>query len=135
MTKPCKNHNCIQCCLDTEMLLLNTDIERIVELGFDKSTFIYDHEGWLQLKNIDGRCFFHDGNKCTIYSNRPEGCKSYPIIFDDDTSCVRLDDDCPYRNQFKLSKNIQDKVFQLALKLKKERKNSDENTHRYNESS
>jgi Fe-S-cluster containining protein len=104
------------------MPLLNEDIERIVKLGFDKSTFIYEHEGWLQLKNIDGRCFFHDGKKCTIYNNRPEGCKNYPVIFDDDTSCVRLDDDCPYSNQFELSKSIRERVVKLVSKLKRERK-------------
>jgi hypothetical protein len=103
------------------MPLLNDDIERIAKLGFDKSQFIDELDGWLQLKNIEGRCVFHDGRKCNIYGNRPEGCRSYPVIYDDDAGCARLDDDCPHRNQFRLSKSNRETVVRLVSKMENER--------------
>lgn len=35
----CKNHRCVSCCYDTEMLLLDDDLERISGLGYDLDFF------------------------------------------------------------------------------------------------
>ena len=56
------------------MLLSYQDIERIKRLGFDTNFFVTEKDGWLQLKNQDGRCVFHNNKMCTIYENRPDGC-------------------------------------------------------------
>jgi len=97
MKSCCMDYKCIQCCLDTNMILSNVDIERIKELGFDTKFFVSKNRGWLQLKNNNGLCVFHDSISCSIYEHRPEGCKLYPIIYDKDKNCAVFDEDCPHR--------------------------------------
>lgn len=104
------------------MPLLNEDIERIKGLGFNCDYFVVNKDGWLQLKNQKGRCVFNDGKKCLIYENRPEGCKFYPIIYDEDRKCAVLDEDCPHRNEFKVSEINLQSLVSLVTKLKDERK-------------
>jgi len=121
MKSCCMRYKCIQCCLETEMSLSNGDVERIKGLGFDHDSFVVSKDGWLQLKNNDGRCVFNDGKQCLIYENRPEGCKLYPITCDEDKNCAVLDKDCPHRNNFKISKVELELVSFLVTKLKNER--------------
>ena len=121
MTNPCIHHKCVHCCLKTAMSLLENDIERLKRKGFE-AFFIVNHDGWLQLKNKDGKCIFNDGNQCLIYEYRPEGCKSYPIIYDDDADCAILDEECPYKHEFKISKRDIVLLRTLIKKLDNERK-------------
>ena len=121
MKSCCIDNNCIKCCLETRMPLSNQDIKRITKLGFDPKSFVKTRNGWLQLKNKDGRCFFHSGTICMIYKDRPEGCKLYPIIYDKDENSAVFDRDCPYRGNFKMSKNVVKKLYALISKLEIEK--------------
>jgi Fe-S-cluster containining protein len=102
------------------MLLSNEDIERIRSLGFAKKFFVVERDGWLQLKNYDGRCVFHNGIRCSIYENRPEGCRLYPIIYNEGMKTT-FDKDCPYREKFEISENVIQQISDLILKLRYER--------------
>jgi Fe-S-cluster containining protein len=104
------------------MPLSNADIERIKELGFGYDSFVVNIDGWLQLKNCDGRCIFNDGKQCLIYENRPEGCKLYPITYDEDKNCAVLDEDCSHRDEFTISERDSRIVASLVTKLKDERR-------------
>ncbi len=84
------------------MPVSHKDIERIKKLGFDTNYFVTEQNGWLQLKNQDGRCVFHNGVICQIYENRPDGCKLYPIIYDKDEKHAVFDEDCPHREKFRM---------------------------------
>jgi Fe-S-cluster containining protein len=97
---PCKRHNCIQCCLETEMNLTEDDILRIRKAGFKISNFLDRRKGLDYLKNIDGKCFFLGVNGCNIYQIRPEGCRIYPLIFDVKKGVTILDALCPYNMEF-----------------------------------
>ena len=101
----CKTHACVKCCYNTEMLLLDEDVRRISELGYAEDFFSkVTPDGFKLLKNgKEGRCVFHDGTNCTIYDNRPKGCKLYPIIFNEASMSAVKDDFCPFRAEFKLS--------------------------------
>jgi uncharacterized protein len=78
------------------MLLLDEDVKRIAGLGYEEQFFAAGSEGFKVLKNSEaGRCVFHDGTQCTIYENRPKGCKLYPIIFNEDSMSAVKDDLCP----------------------------------------
>ena len=121
MKSCCMDYKCIQCCLESEMLLSNEDIERIKGLEFAPEFFITKRDGRLQLMNYNGRCVFHNGIGCSIYENRPEGCKLYPIIYDKEKNCAVLDEDCPYRDKFEISKTSIRKISALVLKLEYER--------------
>ncbi len=121
MVSPCIDLDCIQCCKDTIMLLSDMDIDRIKSLGFSRDFFVDTRNGWLQLKNRDGRCVFHNGIKCSIYDHRPEGCQLYPVIFDKDNNCAILDEECPYRTKFLITQSLRKKLFLLVSRIESER--------------
>ncbi len=114
---PCRTFNCVQCCKQTEMLLSNEDIQRIKLLGFSRDFFVDTIEGWLQLKNKNGLCVFHDGLKCTIYDHRPLGCRLYPVIYDADNVCAIIDEQCPHKNHFLITKKIEKELFSLVSSI------------------
>ena len=89
--------NCGICCTETEMLLAEKDITRLLKKGYAKSFFVkYDRRGYAQLKNSGGYCVFYDSKKrlCNVYFDRPSGCRVYPIMLDEDEEIV-LDEICP----------------------------------------
>jgi len=104
------------------MLLLEEDIKRISSLGFEIEYFVVDRNGWLYLRNVNGKCVFNDGEKCLIYENRPLGCRLYPVVYDEDYGIVTLDEYCPHRREFKASKADEYKMLFLIKRLKDERR-------------
>jgi Fe-S-cluster containining protein len=104
------------------MLLSYQDIEKIKNLGYDDAFFLTKDHGWLQLKNTDGRCVFHNGNNCTIYLHRPEGCTLYPVVYDSTHKVAILDSECPKKNCFSLSKPKAEQLYALISRLEAERK-------------
>lgn len=122
MITPCVKYGCVKCCVETEMLLLEEDIERIGKMGFEYEYFVVNRDGWLYLRNAEGRCVFNDGGKCLIYENRPLGCKLYPLVYDEDHGIVTLDEYCPHRNEFKVSRADEDTMLFFVERLKGERR-------------
>ena len=97
--------NCGVCCTETEMLLSKKDIKRLEKKGFSQNQFVqYDNQGYAQLKNRDGYCVFYDlkNQQCSIYVDRPAGCRVYPVILDEEIGII-LDDICESRNSITLS--------------------------------
>jgi uncharacterized protein len=117
MKNVCLHYSCIKCCLDTEMPLSNSDIVRINGLGFLEDFFALKKNGIRQLRNLSGKCVFHNGQRCTIYKHRPEGCQLYPVVFNDDAGEAILDSYCPYHSKFQLTPSISRKVTKLVRKL------------------
>src|SRR5208337_2737869 len=105
------------------MLLLEADVQRIVSLGFKEISFTVESDGFKMLRNSSsGRCVFHDGKQCTIYSNRPAGCRLYPIIFDEDLDHPVKDGLCPYRDEFDFSLKARRELSDVYPKLVEERR-------------
>lgn len=121
MKSCCIDHNCIQCCLETTMPLSYEDIEKIKKLGFETDFFVIEDDGWLQLKNQKGRCVFHNGTTCSIYEDRPEGCRLYPVIYDKDKRCAVFDKDCPHTKCFQIKNSIKKQLNILVSKIEYER--------------
>jgi len=117
----CREHGCVKCCFDTEMLLLQDDVDRISGLGFKEEYFSLKSGGFVSLKNVEGRCVFHDGEKCKIYSSRPMGCKLYPVIYDVERNRPVLDKLCPYSEEFSLSFKVRNDLSRLYHRLLDER--------------
>lgn len=101
------------------MLLLDEDVRRISALGYNKDFFAKkDPDGFQVLQNnSERRCVFHDGTQCTIYEDRPKGCKLYPIIFDETSMTVVRDKLCPYRNEFSLSQKEKKEMWYIYPRL------------------
>jgi uncharacterized protein len=92
--------NCGVCCTETEMLLSIKDILRLEKRGFKHRDFAkYDKLGYAQLKNRGGYCIFYDrtNRRCSVYTDRPSGCRVYPVIVDEEKGIV-LDTICESRN-------------------------------------
>ncbi len=120
MTSPCLRHGCTECCKDTEMLLTNDDVERLERLGFHRSYFSREINGWLELKNVDGRCAFNDGRRCLVYEGRPEGCRSYPVVHSGGRAVI--DGDCPHGEEFEIEPGSDERLVALVARLKSERR-------------
>jgi Fe-S-cluster containining protein len=118
----CLQYRCVKCCLNREMPLSSSDIRQMRSLGFSKSFFIVKRNGKRQLKNSAGRRIFHNGRRCTIYNDRPEGCRLYPIILCEDTGETALDSYFPHHGKFQVTPSISREVIKLVRKLDVETK-------------
>jgi len=117
----CKKNNCIKCCYNTEMILLEDDIKKILKIGFDKEYFMFLSKGYKSLKNKNKRCVFHDGVKCTIYESRPKGCQLYPIVFNQVLKRPVFDVFCPYWKEFNLTNELIQRSYETYERLMSEK--------------
>jgi Fe-S-cluster containining protein len=112
--------NCGICCTETEMLLCKKDIKRLEKRGFCQNQFVnFDKIGYAFLKNHEGYCIFYDlkNRKCSVYKDRPSGCRVYPVILDEETGII-LDDICQSRNTITLEeKRIKGKKVIRLLEI------------------
>jgi len=118
----CLRHRCHLCCEGTEMPLTRDDLSRIRSLGFRESDFCVEEGGWSRLRNVDGRCFFLKDGLCSIYPSRPEGCRIYPLVYDESTGEAAMDPECPHTAEFGGIEEGGKDVIALARRLLRERR-------------
>lgn len=109
--------HCGKCCEETEMWLSKADIERLERAGHRREDFVrYDEQGFAQLRNRDGYCVFYDFSlrRCGAYSDRPLGCRVYPVVYSEDEG-IMVHDLCPMKETLS-SREMKQKSRQL-LKL------------------
>lgn len=105
---PCRAHGCAACCYETQMPVLEEDAKRLETRGFARADFtVVDENGILSLRNVDAtteggkkHCFFLKDDLCSVYSDRPTGCRLYPFVLDEHAKRVVRDVDCPWRREF-----------------------------------
>ncbi|MHA1216032.1 MAG: YkgJ family cysteine cluster protein [Candidatus Thorarchaeota archaeon] len=100
---PCTVHSCVKCCIETRMPLSRMDIERISRQGHRFKDFVVKRKRERRLKNRNGRCVFLGDDGCKIYSFRPEGCRLYPLVYNENNGKYVIHDLCPYGHEFKVS--------------------------------
>jgi len=79
------------------MLLAEADVERLEKAGYKAQAFVrFNKQGFAQLRNKRGHCVFYhvDNRRCCVYSNRPLGCRIYPVLLSVEEGVV-VDDLCP----------------------------------------
>jgi Fe-S-cluster containining protein len=127
---PCIEKECSACCRQTTMPITATEASLLSRrTGLSESEFCFiDSEGVRRLLNNKKTkaCVFLATNSdrvdapgvCTVYEYRPTGCKSYPIVLDEDDSAI-LDELCPHRDEFD-EPSVEDahKLLILEEKLK-----------------
>jgi Fe-S-cluster containining protein len=109
------------------MLLSNEDIERLEKRGYTRDSFVrFDQEGYAALLNVNGNCFFFDAKEvtCRERANRPQGCRIYPVMLDEDKGIV-IDEICPGAGMFSEKQKAKrgEKVVKLLDKIDAEAKN------------
>lgn len=117
---PCLRHNCVACCIETEMPLTDEDLKRLEKLGFKRADFTIEVDGETRLKNMAKQCFFLKDGRCSIYEARPEGCRIYPLVYDIDTHKFVFDYVCPYSTEFKATRDDKDRLKRLIRRLERE---------------
>lgn len=117
---PCLRHHCITCCIETEMPLTENDLKDIEKLCFKRAEFTVKSEGEIRLKNRGRQCFFLEGERCSIYQNRPEGCRIYPLVYDVNTHKFVFDIVCPFSKEFKATREDKDRLKRLIRRLEHE---------------
>ena len=99
------------------MPISNLDLKRILKLGYKLECFaVKTKEGW-RLKNNCGRCVFLIEESCEIYPHRPEGCRLYPLVYDENLKKAVIDPSCPYGYEFNVQKNDVERLKNLIEKL------------------
>ncbi len=117
---PCIEHGCVECCLETEMPLTKSDIRRIARQGFRLSDFAVKVGVEWRLRNSSGRCFFLSGGLCRIYYHRPEGCRLYPLVYNEDMGKLAMDNLCPHGREFEVDEEDTARLMRLIRRLEKE---------------
>ena len=95
----CDDNNCIECCFDVKVPLLNEDINRITQHGFYDVYFVEEDKGIKTLrKRDDGSCVFLDKGTggCERYRARPEKCKLNPYCICHDNMEPHVDHYCKH---------------------------------------
>lgn len=87
------------------MPLSSLDLERILKLGYRLEYFAVKITDEWRLKNSSGRCVFLQRKGCEIYPHRPEGCKLYPLVYDETKKKAVMDPLCPYGHEFQAQRN------------------------------
>ena len=119
---PCLDRDCHDCCLETEMPLSRRDIERLQGQGHDPAAFTLVEEGFTFLTNVEGRCYFlGPGGRCSVYKDRPEGCRLYPLVLTEDMADFRLDHLCPHRAVVQPEEGHRTALLQLLDLIARER--------------
>ncbi len=119
---PCLRHRCVACCLETEMPLTEDDVKKIEKLGFKRTEFTFEAGEETRLRNVNRACFFLKEGRCSVYEERPEGCRVYPLVYDLDTHKFVYDTVCSYSTEFKATKEEKDRLKRLIKKLDREAK-------------
>jgi len=81
----------------TEMELSEEDVERLERIGYSGEEFsLVGEEGIPLLRNVGKWCYFYYSSNrlCRVYTNRPIGCRLYPIVYSID-ELVTVDPLCP----------------------------------------
>jgi dCTP deaminase len=122
LVAPCLEKGCDECCLETEMPLIRSDVERLADRGHDPAAFTLVEDGFTFLTNVEGKCFFldHEG-RCSAYDDRPEGCRLYPLILTEDMADFRLDHLCPHRAAVQPEEGHRTALLQLLDLIARER--------------
>ena len=108
---PCVEKGCSMCCRETVMPITATEASRLSRrTGLSEEQFCSkDDSGIRRLLNNQNTkaCVFLATSSdlptapgiCTVYDARPLGCRTYPVILDEQDLAI-LDDLCPYKSEF-----------------------------------
>jgi Fe-S-cluster containining protein len=120
MTDVCAAHGCSACCHETEMPLTEEDARRLEALGHARAAFSRTLDGALTLANVSGACYFLKDGRCSVYDERPAGCRLYPFVLTPEGRMVR-DEDCPWRREFREAPGTRRRLLRVVAVVERER--------------
>jgi Fe-S-cluster containining protein len=120
-SNPCFDHDCHICCLNTRMTLTEADRARLEAVGH-RDFFIVNEGDDLQLLNVDSHCVFLADGRCSVYDDRPEGCRIYPLILDLSVDRVLRDAFCPWAEEFRFTREDEVRLRRSVVEEESERR-------------
>jgi Fe-S-cluster containining protein len=106
------------------MPLTLADLERLGARGYriDDISEPDEEEGYLRLRNTpEGACVFLEADgRCRVQAVKPEGCRLYPFIYDEDNDSVIRDGICPFNREFAPPPDVEPSVRELIKRLSAE---------------
>ncbi len=104
-----KCQHCGYCCINSNVILFDKDIEQIKESGI-KDFVEPSHRGFRIIGSDKKECMFHK-NKCRIYKIRPIVCREYPFkvtFYSKNKAYVDLIYSCPaiMKREFEKQNNV-----------------------------
>lgn len=118
---PCVRHSCNRCCYEAEMPLTEADMARLEGRGHDRKAFsVLDDELVAQLRMVDGHCYFLKQGRCSVHEVRPAGCRLYPLVWNQYSKRVELDDFCPFVREFPADPSVAEEVRATLATLERE---------------
>lgn len=90
---PFECSKCGKCCESQMVPLSESDIDRIVSLGYRLEEFAEFKDGFWRLKEYRGRCIFLDRETrlCKIHASKPATCRLFPVIYFDGKVAVDVE--------------------------------------------
>jgi len=119
----CEKHNCVACCLNAEVPLLNEDVNRIMMHGYYDVYFVNEQDGVKTIRKFSqGTCVFYkpkDGS-CEIYDFRPEICQLRPYTVKEGTHEPMIDESCEHASECKPDPKLEEQMKDFFDTLLKE---------------
>lgn len=103
------------------MTLTESDVARL-RAASHRQFFFVNHDQDLQLENVDGHCIFLVDGRCSVYDDRPQGCRTYPLILDLSVDRIVLDDVCPWSSEFSFSREDEVRLRKSVVDEESERR-------------
>jgi Fe-S-cluster containining protein len=103
------------------MTLTESDVARLRVAGHRDFFFVNDDQDF-QLENVDGQCVFLVDGRCSVHDDRPQGCRTYPMILDLSVDRVVLDDVCPWSSEFSFSQEDEVRLRKSVIDEESERR-------------
>jgi len=100
--------------------LTESDVMQLERAGFGRKEFTVEVEGEARLANVHGVCYFLKSGMCGVYDLRPEGCKLYPVVYDERIHKFILDLVCPHRAEFRIASEYKERLKKLLHRINRE---------------
>ena len=110
------------------MPLSEEDMRRLESLGHERAAFtVTGPDGWPTLATREPvregatqrPCFFLHDERCSVYADRPQGCRIYPLVVNEQGRLLR-DEDCPHRVEFAMDPAAKRRIQKLIATLQRE---------------
>lgn len=110
------------------MPLTEEDARRLEALGHAREAFSFRNPetGHLQLRTVDPApgetarpCYFLRDGRCIAYEHRPQGCRIYPLVLNEEGRLLR-DEDCPHRREFPLDPSARRRILRIVGAVERE---------------
>lgn len=98
----CIKNNCMHCCIEADVPLLQEDINRLIMTGYYDVYFAEENNGAMFIRKVDGKCIFFKNGQCEVWDLRPKRCRCPQLTYDDKTESVVVLNECKFKDKYRM---------------------------------